>query len=115
MPGPELPPEFDEKCNEKDDGMVKEKYQEFPDTKAQDESKDPKEDQMFTDFVSEMKADVEKAYGFVEEKKEVSNSKSELEASIQKRGDNSYYYAHNYEGQEFNNENAKKFYGDGLI
>ena len=40
---------------------------------------------------------------------------SELRASIKKKGANSYYYAHNYEGQNFNNENAKKFYGDGLI
>ena len=39
----------------------------------------------------------------------------ELKASIAKRGANSYYYAHNYSGQNFNDENAKKFYGDGLI
>ena len=40
---------------------------------------------------------------------------SELKASIKKKGQNSYYYAHNYDGQNFNDENAKKFYGDGLI
>ena len=40
---------------------------------------------------------------------------SALKESIKKKGSNSYYYAHNYEGQNFNSENAKKFYGDGLI
>ena len=40
---------------------------------------------------------------------------SELKQSIKKKGQNSYYYAHNYDGQNFNNENAKQFYGDGLI
>ena len=40
---------------------------------------------------------------------------SALKQSIKKKGTNSYYYAHNYEGQNFNNENAKQFYGDGLI
>ena len=40
---------------------------------------------------------------------------SELKNSIKKKGQNSYYYAHNYDGQNFNSENAKKFYGDGLI
>ena len=42
-------------------------------------------------------------------------AKSELKNSINKKGGNSYYYAHNYDGQNFNNENAKQFYGDGLI
>ena len=41
--------------------------------------------------------------------------KSALKESIKKKGQNSYYYAHNYEGQNFNDESAKKFYGDGLI
>ena len=41
--------------------------------------------------------------------------KSELKASISKKGANSYYYAHNFDGQNFNNENAKQFYGNGLI
>ena len=40
---------------------------------------------------------------------------SELKNSIKKKGQNSYYYAHNYGNQNFNDENAKKFYGDGLI
>ena len=42
-------------------------------------------------------------------------NQSELKASITKKGQNSYYYAHNYDGQNFNSENAKKFYGNGLI
>ena len=42
-------------------------------------------------------------------------SQSELKTSIKKRGQNSYYYAHNYENTDFNNEKAKKFYGDGII
>ena len=41
--------------------------------------------------------------------------KSALKQSIKKLGTNSYYYAHNYEGQNFNDENAKQFYGNGLI
>ena len=32
---------------------------------------------------------------------------SALKASIKKKGANSYYYAHNYDGQNFNNDNAK--------
>ena len=32
---------------------------------------------------------------------------SELKNSIKKKGANSYYYAHNYDGQNFNNANAK--------
>ena len=40
---------------------------------------------------------------------------SELKASVKKKGGNSYYYAHNYEGQNFNDANAKKIYGDGII
>ena len=40
---------------------------------------------------------------------------SELKQSIKKKGANSYYYAHDYSGQNFNDENAKQFYGDGLI
>ena len=40
---------------------------------------------------------------------------SALKESIKKKGGNSYYYAHNYDGQNFNDENAKTFYGDGLI
>ena len=42
-------------------------------------------------------------------------SQSELKASIKKKGANSYYYAHNYDNSDFDNEKAKKFYGDGLI
>ena len=42
---------------------------------------------------------------FVEDKDE-----SELKASIAKRGQNSYYYAHNYAGQNFNDANAKKLH-----
>ena len=42
-------------------------------------------------------------------------NQSELKASIKKKGANSYYYAHNYENQNFDDENAKTFYGDGLI
>ncbi len=38
-----------------------------------------------------------------------------MKASIKKKGSNSYYYAHNYEGQNFKDSNAKQFYGDGLI
>ena len=38
-----------------------------------------------------------------------------MKASIKKKGQHSYYYAHNYEGQNFNDTNAKQFYGDGLI
>ena len=48
-------------------------------------------------------------------KKVENKEESELKASIKKKGQNSYYYAHNYDGQNFNNENAKQFYGDGLI
>ena len=33
-------------------------------------------------------------------------TKSELKASIKKLGQNSYYYAHNYDGQNFNDEKA---------
>ena len=51
-----------------------------------------------------------KAAGFVTDK-----SQSELKQSINRKGGNSYYYAHNYEGQNFNNEQAKKVYGDGII
>ena len=40
---------------------------------------------------------------------------SELKNSISKKGGNSYYYAHNYSGQNFNDEQAKKVYGDGII
>ena len=40
---------------------------------------------------------------------------SELKTSIKKKGGNSYYYAHNYDGQNFNDEKAKKIYGDGII
>ena len=50
------------------------------------------------------------AVGFVESK-----DKSELASSISKKGGNSYYYAHNYSGQNFNDETAKKVYGDGII
>ena len=42
-------------------------------------------------------------------------NESELKASIKKKGANSYYYAHNYDNQNFNDEKAKTFYGDGLI
>ena len=42
-------------------------------------------------------------------------AESELKASIAKRGQSSYYYAHNYDGQNFNCDKAKQFYGDGLI
>ena len=46
----------------------------------------------------------------------VSNKdESELKASIKKKGGHSYYYAHNYDGQNFNDATAKKFYGDGII
>ena len=41
--------------------------------------------------------------------------KSALKESIKKKGQHSYYYAHNYDGQNFNDSNAKQFYGDGLI
>ena len=41
-------------------------------------------------------------------------SKSELKASIKKRGDMSYYYAHDY-GKKGFDPDAKKFYGEGLI
>ena len=41
-------------------------------------------------------------------------TKSELKASIKKRGDMSYYYAHDY-GKKGFDPDAKKFYGDGLI
>jgi hypothetical protein len=34
-------------------------------------------------------------------------SQSALKESIKKKGGNSYYYAHNYDGQNFNNEKAK--------
>jgi hypothetical protein len=54
--------------------------------------------------------DPEKVAGFVENKEQ-----SELKSSISKKGGNSYYYAHNYDGQNFNNEQAKKVYGDGII
>ena len=37
---------------------------------------------------------------------------SELKSSIAKRGGNSYYYAHD---SKWNEGDAKKFYGDGLI
>ena len=40
---------------------------------------------------------------------------SELASSISKKGGNSYYYAHNYAGQNFDDEQAKKVYGDGII
>lgn len=50
------------------------------------------------------------AVGFVDAK-----DKSELASSINKKGGNSYYYAHNYSGQNFNDETAKKVYGDGII
>ena len=40
---------------------------------------------------------------------------SELKNSISRKGGNSYYYAHNYSGQNFNDELAKKVYGDGII
>ena len=42
-------------------------------------------------------------------------SQSELKSSIKKKGQNSYYYAHNYDNQNFDDANAKTFYGDGLI
>ena len=42
-------------------------------------------------------------------------AKSALKESIKKKGGNSYYYAHNYDGQNFDNATAKKFYGDGII
>lgn len=41
--------------------------------------------------------------------------KSALKESIKKKGQNSYYYAHNYDGQNFDNDTAKKVYGDGII
>ena len=41
-------------------------------------------------------------------------TKSELKASLKKRGDMSYYYAHDY-GKKGFDPDAKKFYGDGLI
>lgn len=47
---------------------------------------------------------------FVEDKNE-----SELKHSISRKGGNSYYYAHNYAGQNFNDDTAKKVYGDGII
>ena len=40
---------------------------------------------------------------------------SELKSSIKKKGQNSYYYAHNYDNQNFDDDKAKKFYGNGLI
>ena len=43
---------------------------------------------------------------FVNGEKVDDKEKSELKASIKKKGANSYYYAHNYDGQNFNNENA---------
>ena len=41
-------------------------------------------------------------------------TKSELKASLKKKGEMSYYYAHDYGAKGFDPE-AKKFYGDGLI
>jgi len=38
-----------------------------------------------------------------------------LKNSIKAKGQNSYYYAHNYEGQNFNDEKAKKIYNEGVI
>lgn len=38
-----------------------------------------------------------------------------MKSSISKKGGNSYYYAHNYDGQNFNDDQAKKVYGDGII
>ena len=41
-------------------------------------------------------------------------TKSELKASLKKKGDMSYYYAHDY-GKKGFDPDAKKFYGDGLV
>jgi len=38
-----------------------------------------------------------------------------LKNSIKAEGQKSYYYAHNYEGQNFNDEKAKKIYNEGVI
>ena len=41
--------------------------------------------------------------------------KSFLKDSIKKKGTNSYYYAHDYSGQNFDDKTAAKVYGDGII
>ena len=62
------------------------------------------------DNINQESQDAEKVAGFVANKEQ-----SELKSSISKKGGNSYYYAHNYEGQNFDDEQAKKVYGDGII
>ena len=63
------------------------------------------------DILEESKHKLQKKVtGFVDDKTE-----SDLYQRNQKKGKNSYYYAHNYDKTDFHNEKAKNIYGDGII